>query len=152
MRTVTGKLLESVIDKALAPKNKKRIGKLAVRLIQVRTRLGFGVRSGEKVKLKPLADSTVKRRRKKALSGLTGPGTSNLTESGQMLEDITFTVKSDTVSIDFSTARSQKIAQYHHEGAGKLPKREFFDLTDKELKQLRVELQDIIDETIGQLN
>lgn len=93
--TTTLKKLSSDIDKAIQRaiktaskrKNMKVIAEHEAGIIRDRTRKGYGVlqRGKAKHKLKRLALSTKRARRKKRLHPSTSPDRSNLTETGQML-------------------------------------------------------------------
>lgn len=128
--------------KIQTPEVMKDIGYEATRRIVVRTRLGYGVESegGPRQKLAPLKDSTVKSRRKKPLSSLTSPKRSNLTETGQLLDMITWRILNrSTIRIEPIGDRSDgesnaNVARYAHEGSSNRPKRPFLFLTDTETK------------------
>jgi hypothetical protein len=89
------KALEEGSREVYSAKNMLGYGQQASDMIKLRTRLGSGVSGdgADKEKLKPLADSTHERRKalqkKGKLSGLTSPGKSNLTQSGQLLDSVT---------------------------------------------------------------
>jgi phage gpG-like protein len=75
-------------------------------------------------------------RLKKILNAMTKPSKSNLTETGQMLNDITYSTSQNSIRIFFKTERSDTIALYHETGTSKMPARPFFHLTKTEAKEV----------------
>ena len=70
-----------------------KVGKFIVGTIVERTRgegKGVKIRGGNRQPLKSLAQSTIRSRRYKKLHVSTSPETSNLTETGKMLDDLTY--------------------------------------------------------------
>lgn len=89
------KILKKITDSfkdAVNPRTLKDLANEAIRLIVVRTRLGYGVKRelGSRAKLKSLSDRYVSYRLKnpRKLSTLTTARRSNLTFSGQMLDSM----------------------------------------------------------------
>ena len=157
------KKVAEAIKIAFSKDNINGLGEEIVRFLKGRVRTGFGVNKhkGKKVRLKPLADSTIasRRRKKRAgnFSGLTSPTKSNLTESGDMLDDLSHAIQSPGTSkaqltIDFESEEEANKARWHHEGAGNLPERKFMYLSNKEVKRVSVQLQEYIDEAIDKVN
>ena len=84
----------------------KGIGKKAANTIRERTRKGFGLnrKNGRELKkLAPLTETTVRLREEKSLSSETSPGKSNLTESGDMLDDLTYRVEKTAAVVTFKS-------------------------------------------------
>lgn len=102
-------------------------------LIHDRTKSGKGVAEmgGSTQNLKALAPSTIARRERLALHSSTSPATSNLTESGEMLEELVTKTKGGEHIITFSSQRSAKVAGYADAGG-----RPFLALAASELKTL----------------
>lgn len=122
----------------------------AVDKIRVRTRLGFGTdkHKGGKDKLAPLKASTIKARKKKRLSGFTRAGMSNLTETGNMLADITYRIRKSKIVFSFKDAFSKKKAKWAKDGSSNRAKRPFLNLTAQEYKQaqkiLKLKIQKLL--------
>lgn len=112
------------------------LGKLAADQVRTRTRLGYGVENAEQPqqKLKPLAQSTrEKRQRLKQngrLSDQTSPAKSNLTESGKLLDSISFKVSGTTVEVFINGKRNQAVTKYVSDA------RPFFNLSNTNIKVL----------------
>jgi len=102
-------------------------------IIYDRTKAGRGVSEmgGTAVSLRPLAPATVARRERIKMHASTSPRTSNLTETGQMLEDMQAKKRGGFHLIGFRTSRSAKVAGFAHEGG-----RPFLFLAAAELKVL----------------
>ncbi len=117
----------------------KLLGAEAIRLIVVRTRLGYGVvRPGApRQKLKPLSKRYIEHREDSRLSGFTAPRRSNLTFTGAMLESLRIkTSKAGAVSIEPTGGRRD--GQTNAAVAGHVTKggRPFISLSDLEIKKL----------------
>ena len=115
----------------------KQIGRDLTKEIVRRTRLGRGVKeqgSGT-VPLKPLAASYKKQRqrlrRRSTLSSKTTPAKSNLTKTGEMLDDMTFTTRPKEVEIFFRSQESRRKAQIVQDQG-----REFMKLSKKEITDI----------------
>jgi hypothetical protein len=110
------------------------VGKEAVKLIRKRTRLGFGVRTqgGNKKRLDKLSEGYKKTRKRVKPSGPTTPAKSNLTYTGDMLDDLRAKEKNaNKVEIGFSSGESE-------DKAGWVSKdRPFNNLSKAETKQLQ---------------
>ena len=124
--------------------------KLALQIakeVKDRTRAGNGVKTegGQEGPLKQLSSSYVKQREGLAkngrLSSATSPGKSNLTQTGEMLDDIVGNVNatsnSITVSISFNSGENKKKAEYVSED------RPFMNLSDKELAKIQQETENV---------
>lgn len=142
------------IDKFLKDLNKIKksvekdlidVGEEAVKLIKKRTRLGFGVseHGKPKKKLKKLSSGYVSARKRNKPKGPTTPSKSNLTLSGDMLDDLEATEKSDgTIEIGFSNKKEEEKAGWVSED------RPFNNLSKSEIKQLQQKLGESIKEAI----
>lgn len=130
--------ISASISKFFSKSNMKDIAEKGAELIKSRTRSGKGVdvSGGEERALKPLARSTVERRRRKNLHPSTSPGKSNLTESGKMLDSIQGTVDSaNNPRIEIAGAKNRKKAS---EVQGDRP---FLNLSKKEIDTLKDEIK-----------
>ena len=132
------KMMEALVKEATSPKYLKQLGDEAARLIQKRTRLGYGVaeHGGVKGKFEPLTEPYVKQRKTKA-TGPTTPKKSNLTLTGSMLDAISSRPNGNgSVEIGFTDAHEAQKAVWN----SKL--RPFNHLSKAEIAQLRKKLQD----------
>jgi hypothetical protein len=100
----------------------------SVKLIVDRTKSGFGVKNEKAVKLKPLKRSTIERRKRSQLAGDTSPSKSNLTETGNMLDSVTYRTNKKGYTI-FVKDDNKKVA-------GVSEDRPFLGLTDKDQDRL----------------
>ena len=114
----------------------EQIGKMSALQIAKRTRLGYGVSDGKKEKLAPLKPSTVKARKRKRLHSETSTKKSNLTETGQMIDSITYKFSSGKASVTFTNPKAKQKANWAHDGSSNRAKREFMGLTDLEKKAI----------------
>ena len=136
--------IKALTAKINEPGNVRIIADEATRRIVTRTRLGYGVPGPEQTrqKLSPLKESTVKARKKKTLSPNTSPKRSNLTDTGKMLDSITWRIIGrDTIRIAPSGGRDDgennaDVAGYAHDGSSNRAKRPFLFLSDAETKGL----------------
>lgn len=131
-------MMEQLVKEATSPTYLKELGDEAAKLIQKRTRLGYGVaeHGGTKGKFEPLTEPYVKVRKVKA-TGPTTPKKSNLTLTGQMLDNITSRVTGNgQVEVGFADADASQKAEW----VSKL--RPFNNLSKPEIAQLRKKLQD----------
>lgn len=122
----------------------KKIAEAATQNLKTRVRLGYAVAqdSGPQGKFKPLADSTVSKRRKlksPPLSENTTPKRSNLTQTGELIDSITYRISGNKIEIYLEGARNQKVAEYV------TPARPFFHLSAIEVSRL----VDIVDSALN---
>ena len=136
----------ATFDKMKSKRTFTWIGRLAIELIKEHVRKGYGLEK-HNTRLKRLKGLSKKYKawRKKAGRKLLGPHAkpsfSNLNLTGEMVDSLTImTIKKDRITIapsKFKHARSNKtnwqIANYHHNGSGRLPKRRFNFLSANEL-------------------
>lgn len=128
--------LKHLIEKTVNSQLSEKLGTLAIEMIKTRTRLGSGVPELGKAqqKLAPLADTTkVKRKREKAagrLSSKTTPAKSNLTQTGELLDNIKFITSGKTLEIYIAGDRNRKVATYVADA------RPFFTLSKSEVSRL----------------
>lgn len=109
------KIVDDLVEQITSRELKKIIGEYIVERIQRRTRLGKGVQEfkGQPEKLKPLSKSYIKKRIKDSnLSSKTTPKRSNLTRTGQMLDDLTFKIQGDKIEVGFKSRKSALKAGY----------------------------------------
>lgn len=140
-KAVLDKLRKTIGEESVKPEHLKALGDEAVRLITVRTRLGYGVDTpgAERQKLKPLSDAYIEMRRKSRgkLSGMTAPARSNLTFTGQMLESLKVIAKRFSVSIEPSGQRDDGISNQDVAQSVTRFGRPFISLSRLEIKQLK---------------
>jgi len=127
LKRIVQLVVKAVEDTKVAVK--KDIGEFGIEMIRKRTQDGFGVVNGKKRKFKPLAQSTIDRRRKKVLSPDTNPSTSNVTETGQMINSLKSRERKNGVSIRVSGSSVEVAKQVQKT-------REFLCFTDGEETRL----------------
>lgn len=134
------KNLKESVNEARRPDIFRNLAKFSIDIIVKRTRLGYGVDKflEPKSKLRPLADSYVKQRRKTKLNALTSAKKSNLTRTGQMLDSIKIlsvsqksAVIGPTGSRSDSSSTNEQIVAYNAEKG-----RVFLNLSDLEYAQV----------------
>lgn len=111
------------------------LAKEVIKTIVTRTQdQGKGVKSfgGNRNKLKPLAESTVKKRKSfPRLSGKTTPSTSNLTMTGQLLRSLSYKLLGlGDILFVIVGDRNKKVAKHAQEA------RNFFTISKTELNNL----------------
>ena len=146
-----GKLILEEFRKAFFDKKMiDEIAEEAVITIRNRTRAGRGISGNGTEKLKPLSEPYVKHRKKfKGLSSKTTPKKSNLTYTGEMLDDLTYKyLKNDKVfkevEISIYEAYSKKKAQWVTEGG-----RPFLGLSDNEKRFITRKLVKKVEERLN---
>jgi len=138
--------IQEVVDDVASPQAMEKLGEAASELIRKRTRLGYGVaeENGSKGKLKPLSEPYKKTRKRNKPTGPSTPAKSNLTYTGQMLDDLGPVQSSQGhVEIGFKTDKSTKKAEWVTEGG-----RPFNNLSKSEIKQLEQALSDEIGKSL----
>lgn len=141
MTTNYKKRLGDAMRKAVTNGLMEELGNQAIALIRKRTRLGYGSKNNQRVKLDPLAATTVARRtlfkRRGILSSETSPKRSNLTATGQLLDSlkiIKITSRVATIGADGSRIEggsNDKVAKHVTDNG-----RPFLELTTSESNQL----------------
>lgn len=117
------------------------IGKLVSEEIVIEGRRGYGAEKDNSIvkKFKPLAESTINRRKHLRaigkLSELTSPNKSNLTETAHMFDNLTYKIKQDGVKILFADSWAKKKAYFAHNAYGRRPKRPFMFVSKKNIRQ-----------------
>jgi hypothetical protein len=131
------KTLNSVISELNSKPVLQEIGDQVVEIIKKRTRTGYGVdkSGGSKQKLKPLATSTKKTRKKKKLDSTTTASKSNVTQTGDMLRDLGAYVEDEKVTIGFKDSILLKRAEYVSED------RPFNTLSAIEIEQVKKKIE-----------
>lgn len=140
------KKLSKVRDEVI--KDIEEVGDEAANLIRKRTKLGYGVseQGGKKKKLTPLSENYIKRRKSFKL-GETTPKRSNLTLSGQMLDDLHAKKKKDnSVEITFKSEEAKDKAKWNTDKG-----RPFNFLSSSEIKQVREIIQKKIQNLIKKI-
>lgn len=124
------KKLERVAGAAEVKKMWERIGFQAIDIITQRTL------SGKDVKGVPFSKYNAKyQARKKARGGKYFTGV-NLHDKGHMFASMKAKPTTKNVTLFFSKTQEAKKAAIHNEGEGSMPKREFFELSRSERKDL----------------
>ena len=139
-------IMEELVDDISSPKSMEKLGEAASELIRKRTRLGYGVEdhNGSKTKLNPLGEPYKKSRKRNKPSGPTTPARSNLTNSGDMLDDLGPVKSSEgNVEVGFKSELSSKKAEWVTEGG-----RPFNNLSKSEVKQIEQALAEEVGKRI----
>ena len=147
IKSVFNRIQEQIVKSVqtiAAPTNFTKYMKEAAAEVKLRTRLGYGNdrTGGKKARLARLAESTKRARRYKKdrgdLSNATNPNTSNLTDTGQMLDALDGVATGVGVGAIFlndsredPSVTNTEVAVFAHQGG-----RHFLYLTDLELKRL----------------
>jgi hypothetical protein len=123
----------------------KDYGEDAVNRIQKRTRLGYGVENGKRgaprYKLPKLSEPYKKQRKKKKLDSSTSASKSNLTLTGQLLRSLISKVTGRKIILTITENRTDGIKNSDLVKWQSEKGRDFFELTDKEVKGLRNQLK-----------
>jgi hypothetical protein len=110
------------LEETITPQLMQQVGDDFVDQIRTRTRLGNGLdkHKGEPSKLRPLSKDYVESRKTfKKLSPLTKPGKSNLTLTGEMLDQLKATVQGAKITITFGNQFSKDKARWNQESGRK---------------------------------
>lgn len=145
------KNLEKIVKGISSKESLQEIGDEVVSIVKKRTQLGYGVEDSgsDKKKLTPLEPSTVESRKRKQLSGMTAPKKSNLTETGDMLDDIKVTKSSKgELEIGFGSKFSQDKANWNTNPTRHPNKRPFMSLSKVEIKRVTDKIKEIADDLI----
>ena len=109
--------------------------------IRRRTRLGWGIKDGERgnkrERLKPLSERYKKIRKRTNLSSKTTAGRSNLTRTGKLLDSIKGFARGKKIVFEITENRDDGALNKDIVKGQSEQGRDFFELTDKELKGLR---------------
>lgn len=145
--------IDKALDELVSPKTLKTVGDFEASLVKRRSRLGYGVPKdgGGKVKFQDLATSTVKARKKKKLASETTPKKSNLTETGQLLNDLVSRIEGRSTIIGHTKDRNKKIGAFHQTGGGNLPQRRYLGLAKEDIKQITANMQDAFTDILNKL-
>ena len=145
--------INKALDQFSSNESLQSIGDFTADIIKRRSRLGYGVPvdGGPKAKFQELAESTKKARNSKKLSAETSPNKSNLTETGQLLNDIVAKIKGRETIIGHTKDRNKKIGAFHQTGGGNLPQRRYLGLAKEDQKQRAARLQDIFNDILNKL-
>lgn len=105
--------LGSIPTTIKSPAFLNQLGQNLVTAVQERTRSGQGVATtgGSEYSFKPLSSGYVKQRRTMPLSGYTSPSKSNLTQTGQMLDSLTWNSANGKLSITFTNSEARRKAE-----------------------------------------
>lgn len=126
------KLVGRIISQSTSKGNMQALANMAADMITRRTRDGYGVSRprGFLERLKPLAQSTVERRKRLKLHGSTTPETSNLTETGQMLRALVGRARNGRATLIIQGTKAQRKARINSE------QRPFLNLAEREEAEL----------------
>jgi len=167
--------LDSRIKLAVSPVYMAQYGNKAAELVKNRTRLGFGVpkEGAPREALDPLSDSYKKQRageiafaknkqgmtysyiptNPKTLSSETTPAKSNLTNTGQMLNNIKLkSVSTGRATIHITGKRDDSDLTNDQVAGFVSEKRPFFQLSKTELKQIALLFQSVLRKIISSLD
>jgi hypothetical protein len=144
--------LDKLFDELIPEQEWKGLGEYARDLIKSRSRKGSGVdrQGGKSTRLKPLKDTYKKQRTRLksrgALSSETTPGKSNLTRSGEMLDNITVKPVKNGAELQFANRKlSERAKAVSDKG------RPFFTLSASELKKVNKLIKDAIKANIKKM-
>jgi hypothetical protein len=107
--------LEKAKKEITSSENLQKIGSDLAEQIKVRTRLGNGLaeNGGEPDKLRPLSEPYIKERKVTQLSQFTTAKKSNLTLTGQMLDEIVAKIANGIITITFKSQESKDKARWN---------------------------------------
>lgn len=141
--------LKQALEKALADatsnQNLDRMAKDLAEQIKIRTRLGMGLSTagGEPTKLKALSTGYKKQRKNKILYSETSPSKSNLTLTGEMLNDIVGTSNANGITIDMGSALSKDKLQWNKDNG-----REFLNISRVQIERITNDLEQTLNTKI----
>lgn len=140
------KQLEYAIAEVTSISSMKEIGDTLTEEIYRRTKLGYGVQDsgGQQSKLKPLTDSYKKQRKYKPLAPDTTLSKSNLTQTGEMLDDLSCKASDSKVTIGFNTDLSLKKAGWQVEQG-----RTFLNVTGTQINNLKTLIKNKLKEILS---
>lgn len=132
--------MNKIRNSLLKKRTLEDIGKKASDMIRVRTRLGYGLKekgSLKQKKLEKLSKGYKSYRKRNKPPGPTTPAKSNLTYTGDMLDDIDYKVLGEktsgrSIEIDIYKEESNQKARWVSE------KRPFMGLTSPQIKELKI--------------
>ena len=106
--------LGMVLKKATSERELKQLGEKTTKRVHDRIKKGYGVKrdGAQEERLKPLAGSYVEQRKRMSLHPSTSPSKSNLTQTGEMLGDLTYEVAIGHLTIKYKTAESKTKAKH----------------------------------------
>lgn len=110
--------ISKALDEATTVERMQDIGDDLAEQIRVRTRLGNGLgkNGGEPSKLKKLSKEYIEQRKtNKELSEFTTPTKSNLTLTGEMLDELKATADKDKITLSFDSQFSKDKARWNDE-------------------------------------
>jgi phage gpG-like protein len=145
--------LQRALEELVSSKNLQQIGDFEAGLVKRRSRLGYGVPTdgGSKQKFKALAPATIASRKRKKLASETTPKKSNLTETGQLLNDLVAKIEGRSTIIGHTKDRNKRIGAFHQTGGGRLPQRRYLGLAKEDIKQITAQMQDIFTDILNKL-
>lgn len=116
--------------------------------IYKRTKLGYGVnaRGDSQTKLKPLSESYKKQRKGMKLASDTSPSKSNLTKTGDMLNDLKCMDTPTGVSIHFKSTFSQQKVEWN-----RLKGRTFFNVSKTQITNITAQIKAKLKEILNSL-
>jgi hypothetical protein len=128
-----GEITRKVLNEMTKRSNMIELGNEGKRLIQRRTRLGGGVKehSGNRTKLKALSEPYKKQRKRMKLDSTARPAKSNLTQTGEMLREISVKSIRKSTELYFKTSDAKNKAEWTQDAG-----RKFFFFSKPEVRQL----------------
>ena len=144
LKSIFKRMIERFTKKPLREDLKLCAGE-TIKMITVRSRLGYGVKKtgAKKEKFAPLKESTIRRRKQMGLHPATSPGKSNITATGEMLFSMRIKDFTDTsVTIGPTGGRddgkdNEDVGAYTEAGSRNRAPRPFLNLHDLDLKKLQ---------------
>lgn len=137
--------LEKAKKELTSTENLQKIGDDLAEQIKTRTRLGNGLDGDgkEPAKLRPLSSKYVKERQTMPLSEFTTAKKSNLTQTGQMLDEIEAKASNSKISITFKSQESKDKARWNTEKG-----RPFLAVSRVQIERLRNDLDKKLEELL----
>lgn len=126
----------------LSKKFWNRVGRAVAQEIKTRTnqsrQLTEAKHGASQRRMKPLKPSTIAARRRRGVSGEGAtPEKSSLSDTGQMMRDVTFKLVDKGIKLFFKSQRSNDIAYWHNYEDTSPSKRFFLWLSAKQIKQIK---------------
>ena len=145
LKKVTSDAVNAALKQLATKEFMKYVGDQIASDIKKRTKLGYGVATegGPQEKLKPLSDNYKKYRKGKVASD-TSPSKSNLTFSGDMLNDLVVTVTDTKATIDLGSELSRNKEKWQREQG-----RVFFNISKTQISMLTSLIKKKLKEILG---
>jgi hypothetical protein len=135
------KRVESQIKRALNRNNLKQLGTLALKLIQDRSRKGYGVENGRLVRFPALSEKYIQQRQRSRLSPFTTARKSNITFTFRLLAGLRVNTKDQLISVSPTGTSRRGVSNKDIAGFLAEKDRVFLDLTKEEITRLARDLK-----------